>query len=319
MRIFISRLLLFCLLPLPLLFVAARLTDSGLKRSHSFLFAEWNDIYSGSINADAIILGSSRAWVQFSPRILDTALGINSYNLGMDGASFEVQYERLKIYLKHNKKPECIIQETSVNTTFSKAEELPHYQQFLPYLDDSDIWNMIRHHYPSVGYLDRYFPLYKYNNELQLIAESISCYRGHIPKGTKYKGYEGMNKNWDGSFYLFKRDHPLGLTVIVDTPTVKLFKEYLVFCKANGIKVILVDPPTFIQSKNYIRNYNEILTMITTIAKENNVPLINYDNDSINYHKSNFYNSQHLNRTGAEQFTKKLAIEIKDYIHPAAH
>ena len=74
MKRFVLRLLLFCLLPLPLLYALGKVVDSGLKRSRSLLFSEWNDIYDGKINADMLILGSSKAWVQFSPLILDTAL-----------------------------------------------------------------------------------------------------------------------------------------------------------------------------------------------------------------------------------------------------
>ena len=315
MKKFILRLLLFCLLPIPLLCVLGYIVDSGLKRSRSFLFAEWNDIYAGKINADLLILGSSRAWVQFSPRILDSALHVSSYNLGMDGASFEVQYERLKIYLKHNKKPRYIIQEASPGTTFSAPDELPHFQQFLPYLSDSDMWKLVKCHYPSVGILEKYFPLYKYNNEPQLIKEGIACYLGHIPKGDKYKGYQGMNKSWDASFHQFVKLHPHGIRFKADSSAISLFTEYLDYCKANNITVILVNPPGYIAARSFLLNYNETQELITGIALAGHVPFLNYEQDSIVYDRSLFYNSQHMNRTGSELFSRKLATQLKSVVH----
>ena len=237
----------------------------------------------------------------------------------MDGASFEVQYERLNIYLKHNKKPKYIIQEVSPGTTFSLAEELPHYQQFLPYIDDEDMWIMVKHHYPTTNFMDRYFPLYKYNNELQLVKEGVDCYSGKIQKSAKYKGYQGMNKSWDASFYQFKKNHPNGITFKADSAAVALFNTYLDFCKQNDIQVILVNPPSYFEARNYITNYIETQTLIAEISTKNKVPLINYENDSICYDRTLFYNTQHMNKTGAELFTQKLASDLRKDLMISKH
>ena len=254
MKKFILRILLFCLLPLPLLYVGAHLVDKGLKKSHYFYYAEWNDLFDGKINADLLVFGTSRAWVQFAPAILDSSLHLNSYNLGMDGAPFDIQYERFKIYLRHNKKPKYILQEVGYNATFIPPGGLPHFEQFLPYYDDTAIWRMVSHFslYP-VGVSEHYFPMYKYNNQFPLIKEGLFSYFGRGTKNTKYKGYEGRNWAWDSSFHTFKNLYPEGKIFELDRASIALFKEYLAFCRSNDIQVVMVFPPAFYQVLPYVK------------------------------------------------------------------
>ncbi|MES2701282.1 MAG: hypothetical protein V4649_01530 [Bacteroidota bacterium] len=311
MKKFILRLILFCLLPLPLLLWLSNAVDKGLRQSRHFYYSEWNDVFNGKANADMLVMGSSRAWVQISPRILDSALHLNSYNLGMDGSQFNMQYERFKIYLQHNKKPKYILQEVGYTSTLVWFNELPTPQQFLPYLHDSNIWYITQKSASPFTMLDRYFPLYKYNNELPLIREGLRCYFGKGVAGAKYKGYEGKVLPWDSSFHNFKQANPEGKVWPIDPQAVKFFREYLDFCKANGIKVIMIYPPAFIESLEYIKNKDEILAVYNKLSAEYGIPFYNYMYDSLNYSRSHFYNSLHLNKEGSEIFTRKLAEQLR--------
>ena len=314
MKKFTIRLLLFCLAPVPLLYLAQYVIDTGLQRSRHFFYSEWNDLFNGKINADMLICGSSRAWVQISPRILDSNLHINSYNLGMDGSPFSIQFARLKLYLKHNTKPKYIIQEVGYTSTLVKYNELPTPQQFLPYLSDPEIWKVTQGSNMPFSPVDRYFPLYKYNNELPLIKEGLLSYIGKGVKSTKYKGYEGRTMVWDSSFHYFKLSNPGGKVWPIHEGAVAEFRQYLELCKANDIKVIMVYPPAFIESLDFIVNKAEILDVYTKFAAEYHIPFLNHMYDSLNYSRANFYNSQHLNKAGSEVFTHELAEEIRQYV-----
>lgn len=46
------------------------------------------------------------------------------------------------------------------------------------------------------------------------------------------------------------------------------------------------------------------------IADHYGYPVLNYTYDSISYDTLNFYNASHLNRRGAELFSKKLADDL---------
>jgi hypothetical protein len=253
--------------------------------------------------------------VQISPQILDSTLHLNTYNLGMDGASLRLQYERFKIYLKYNKKPKYIIQEVGYTSTLVRSDVLQGPSQYLPYLSDPDVWNIVTHYQSSLSNLDRYFPLYKYNNEFVIAKEGIMSFMGKGVKAVKYKGYQGQDKRWDSSFHNFLMSNPEGSSWPVEPAAVTVFRQYLDFCKANDIKVIIVYPPAFIQSMDYVKNKEEILGVFNSLSAEYHIPFHNYMFDSLNYSRDNFYNSQHLNRQAAEIFSYKLAKDIEKDLH----
>ena len=311
MKKFILRLLLFCLAPLPLLYLFQYIVDSGLKKSRGFYYAEWNDLFDGKINADLLITGSSRAWVQVSPKILDSTLDLSSYNLGVDGANFKVQYARFRMYLLHNKKPKYVLQEVGYTSTLVRGDLLPASQQFLPYLSDSSIWQVVSTASDRLDLLDRYFPMYKYNNQLPEVKEGILSYFGKGAKTVKYKGYQGQEKQWDSSFHNFLMANPHGEIFPIDSNSVALFREFLIYCKANDIKVIMFYPPAFIQSLDYIKNKDEILNVYNNFSKEYNIPFYSYMFDSLDYSRNNFYNSLHLNKGASEIFSRELANRLK--------
>src|SRR5688500_16946576 len=101
--------------------VADYVVSQGLRKTRFNEFSEWNDIFSGSINTDIIITGSSRASVHIDPRIIDSAFQSKSYNLGMDGYGFHLQNCRLKTYLKYNQPPKIIIHSLGISAL--KKEE----------------------------------------------------------------------------------------------------------------------------------------------------------------------------------------------------
>ena len=44
-------------------------------------------MYQDSLNADVVVLGSSRAWTQYNPTILDSMLNTNVFINGIDGSA----------------------------------------------------------------------------------------------------------------------------------------------------------------------------------------------------------------------------------------
>ncbi|MFV0148791.1 hypothetical protein OBK08_12595 [Empedobacter falsenii] len=78
--------------------------------------------------------------------------------------------------------------------------------------------------------------------------------------------------------------------------------------------VILINSPEYIAQIESQINRNEVIKLYKSISEKYNIPFIDYSNDSMNYQKNLFYNSNHLNAKGADIFTKKLAEDIKPYI-----
>jgi hypothetical protein len=300
---FIRRLSLFLLIPLPFLYGLQYVVDSGLRKSNGAMFAEWNDIYSGRINTDTIVMGSSRAWVHYDPRILD------AYNLGIDGFPFPMQKARFDIYLKHNPKPKVVIQNMDA-FILAKRKDLYNHGQFLPYLYDPDVWKATDGHQGAFSWPQMYFPMFKYNNQFGLVWQGIWSFLGFTETPVKYRGYQGQDKVWDDSFEQFRQANPKGVIYEIDPYVEQQFREYLQFCRDNGIKVYLVFSPEYVGAQRLGLNRADVITRYRQLADETGAIFINYSDHHLSFDTKYFYNSQHLNKTGAELFSTDLANRI---------
>ena len=113
------------------IFISKNLLKSNFYAQKEY--STWNDLFNKKINSDVVIYGSSRAWVHLSPQIISDNLKVPSYNLGIDGHNFWLQYLRHKLLLKYNTKPKLIIHSLDV-FTLQKKKELYNSEQFLPYI-----------------------------------------------------------------------------------------------------------------------------------------------------------------------------------------
>lgn len=285
------------------------MTDEGLKAGRPGWFAEWNDITQGRANCNTLVMGSSRACVQVSPAILEQQLGGTAYNLGMDGYMFDLQKARYEIYRKYNKKPDTIIQILDAGT-FQKRDGLYRHEQFYPYYNEPILVDAIKD-YDGFSPFRYRLPMLKYLGEYETLEKGMAGFL-HLRelKTTREKGYLSQKIKWNGNFDKFKKDYPNGRVVEVDKEVRALFEAYLKDAKKEGIKVVLVYAPEYYEVNRYLKNKPEILAMYQEIAEEYDVPFYDYSQSYLSLDKKYMYDSQHLNRTGAELFTNEIAAQI---------
>lgn len=109
----------------------------------------------------------------------------------------------------------------------------------------------------------------------------------------------------------FLGDSTFEQSIILSKETVLRFKFYLDWCVKNNITMVLVSPPSYKESQVYIKNHDKILNLYKEYANNKTIYFLDYSNSYLCYDKKYFYNSQHLNKTGAELFSKDLSQKIK--------
>lgn len=315
MKDFIKNIVLFILILLVSSYILDGIITRGLKKSKLPFFNEWNLIYSGKINADLIINGSSKAHYHISPKILDSVLNLNSFNLAIDGHPYIMQNKKYDIYKRYNKLPKTIIQVVSYGTLSSK-DKLTNIKQFLPYLNDSIIQNTVSKYKFGFDKVDFYLPLLRYVKYLDLkdFYHSLLYFIDVKQKiiNPNYKGYYGEDKQWDNNnFEKFKQENINGMHVELNTDSVELFIQFLEECQTKNIDVILVYPPSFIEFHAFVNNRGDIINFYKSLAKRYSLKFIDYSNSYLNIDKKYFYNTGHLNKKGAEQFSLDLANDLK--------
>jgi len=183
----------------------------------------------------------------------------------------------------------------------------------LPYmLWNSDIKSAV-HNYSGYNVWDYEVPLVRYYGKRGAIKHVLRDLV--IPESNKPErvmGYQGQQLPWTSDF-----DDAVGkigkFSVVIDSATLTLFREYLTACKADKIPIIFVYSPEYIEGQNFVQNRQQIMQLYNDLSKEFQIPFFDYSNSSLSYQKQYFYNAEHLNKTGAERFTHQLIDSIKKY------
>jgi hypothetical protein len=69
--------------------------------------------------------------------------------------------------------------------------------------------------------------------------------------------------------------------------------------------------PEYIEGQIFTKNRGEVISLYTKYSHKYNIPFYDYSTDAISYQKKYFYNTNHLNKMGAELFTTKLIDTLK--------
>jgi hypothetical protein len=93
--------------------------------------------------------------------------------------------------------------------------------------------------------------------------------------------------------------------------TLFLFEKFIAECKKQNTKLIFVYAPEYIEGQIFTKNKDQVLSLYSNYSHKYNIPFYDYSNDAISYQKKYFYNTNHLNKTGAELFTTKLIDTLK--------
>lgn len=316
MRRFVIKSLLIFLTVILLMIIADYYISENLKESHSppGEIEVWNDIYNKKIDADIAIYGSSRAWKHISPKIIEDSLNLKVYNFGIDGHNFWLQYLRNKEYLKHNKHPNLIILAVDV-FSLAKRKDLYQLNQFLPYMLWNNNFKKFTSSYSGFDYEDYYIPFIRYYGQLKGLKLNSSKTNN---ESYRYKGYKGMEIKWstDLEKAKLKMNH---YAIDINSNSINLFEQFLLECKSDKIRVILVYTPEYIEGQKFVKNRQGIIDIFNDFSTKYNLLFLNYSNDEICKKKEYFYNALHLNKKGSELFTSKLSHDIKARTHNNAY
>lgn len=316
MKLFIKKLILFLLPILIISFPIDFFLSSKLKKDGKLAQGEypvWNSIFEGKVDSDIVIYGSSAAQVHIDPQIIEDILDVPTYNIGIQGHNFWLQYLRHRLFMKYNRAPRFIICEVDVYT-LEKRKNLYNLEQFLPYMLFNNSIRYYTKSYQGYSFFDYYIPLLRYLGWKKLIPRIVRNSIHQIdPPPIRIKGFQGVDKEWGDDFEKAKAQMAY-YEVKLDTASINLFEKFLIECKENQINIIFVLTPMYTEAQHFIKNTKEVISIFENFAFKYSIPFLDYYNDEICKNKEYFYNAGHLNRMGASLFTKKLAEDLKSFL-----
>ncbi len=286
------------------------LVQEGIRKSDYQDFAQWNEIYSGQINSDVIIMGSSRAWRQVDPQIIDEKLDCNSYNLGIDGYHIPMQLTKYEIYLESNRLPERMIYIVD-HFSFDKREDLFNKIQFAPYFNDTILTKRLKSY---EGYKWQHYntPYFQYSGSKEVALAGLTESLGLKDfKSNKFKGFRSKDQSWENDFDVERELNPEGKRAKVKAEVVNEFQLFLEEQKKLGVEVVVVYSPDYIGFQDYIINRDSVMQIYEGITQKLDIDFIDFSTHYLSQEKDYFYNPTHLNSKGAEIFTNELTSMIE--------
>lgn len=314
MKRFLFDILLFALLVLGIAIVGDLIVSYGLRQTTIRKYAVWNDIYQGNdLDNDLVFVGSSSCMVGFNPLIVDSILGISSYNLAINGhAWYPCQSLRYDTYVHYAKQPKYVVIVID-NSTFSIDDTPLEREQFFPYfwMDDSLI-SSIRS-CKEISFMERYCPMWRYIGYRDEIENGVlsTFGRKHFDDDNIYKGYVGYDYSWDRT----RLDNLTTIHLDVYPDIVNSFLLFIEQRKKAGQIVVLVNRPEYYEVLDHYTNRDEMAALYDSIAAVAGVEYLDYwDEPSIVRDSTYFYNTTHLNIIGSEFMSIKFAHDLDSLV-----
>lgn len=314
LRSWLGRAALFCAVALVLATGLDHLLKSGLRRIAVSDFGVWNAILAGQVHSDVLVIGASRALVQVDTELLEKTLGLRCFNLGLDGSRSDLQRGLLQTFLKYNPAPKVAIISLDISIMERTQEAFKRYQ-YTPYLHEETIYAMLAAFDGDV-WKRRYLPLYGFAGDPPLLSTAIKGLLGKEDPQWPIRrhGYEPVERAWDGSFAAFAKENPQGLNFPMEDGAFAALGEMATALEARGTRVLWLFTPEMVDIVPLQRNREAILQRLHAVANQHGGIFLDYSGLPMCRERRWFYNSQHLNRAGAEAFTALLAQDLQPLV-----
>lgn len=249
---------------------------------------------------DALIMGSSVVLNSVKPLVIEDSLKLTCFNAGANGQTIIYYRTMLNCILKRYT-PKIII--LGIRPTEFQDEKILRYNLLVPYY--------------HTGY-----------SEIDSVLESSSSYEHFFLKSNLYRyntiwfrillsNFIGENDMSEKGF--ISHDKPMSLPVLTESNPIKyvsdnkkcILQDIINTCKSNNIKLFIFTPPTYCKFTSVPMTINTL----QEICSKNDIPYFNdVNDDNFMMHVDWFYDTSHLNKYGAEIYSKILAGRIKHYL-----
>lgn len=302
MKVFIKYVLIIVIGTNTINLLLGKLVDKGLVSGTHTYFEEWNQIVSGDINAEVIILGSSRGKVSYDPEVFTKGLQLETFNLSFDAAPHNLQIDKFNTYLSYNKKPKILIQNIDL-AHFSTLKQIPFREQILPVSEVPEVREIIKKYEPEYDYWKSQGTM-KYAYDVRLFKRAFLYAVDNFdnPPSLDYNGFYPVEKPFQIDSYNLARieashiEKPNFIKEEGIATTLSFIKNQL---DAN-IQVVLVWLPESERRWRLTeRATHRVKNLVSEFCTENsNIAFIDLQKINLD-EKNHFYDTFHLNKKGS--------------------
>ncbi len=253
---------------------------------------------ANELKREIIILGPSRAIHHYDPTIFADSLGLSCYNCGEDGMGILLMYARYK-HICERQIPKLVIYEFLPEYDFEAGDDT-RYLKFLRPFPHDPINDSIMYSVSPSEKCKLMSKLYTYNSFFIDILSQRYSKATTTAHDYTYTALEG-EMNYEPDLDEEGIEDPKA-----DSLKLKYMEKLIEDCQQNGTRLIFVTSPM------YVGLWNTSFDWLSNMCEQNNIAYYNHYFDTAYYQKpALFKDSYHLNKKGAESFSRLLSHEIK--------
>ncbi len=266
--------------------LAMRATNGDSGRSNFITF---------KTNQDVLILGSSRAYHHYNPKIFSDSLGISCYNCGQDGNGSILNYARFQLICQRYH-PKVVIYDVIPDFDYLAVDDNHKYLGWLkPFYDEKGVADV----FEMVDETEKYkmmSQMYRYNSKfMQIITDNI-----HAMHDEALNGFDALEGEMDT---IQSRVRPEPIPIVYD------FKKMLLFSR---LPYVSKDTKfVYVVSPYWDGRDTAPWAFAKAYCQERGIPFLDYSNDpKYVHHDIYFKDGAHLNDRGADEFTRDVITEL---------
>lgn len=300
------------------------LKSIGPKYAESeYGYIKWNDYQKIEADSlDLLFIGSSHFLSGINPAIFDSITGSNSFNIAGVGLRPGSGYIALKeVLAKHTPKVVVfdIFHRTFIGSSFNhlynfgyanlEGEKLDFFQKEFSIQEQARVilpTYTYRSHFPGARIL--------FGIKKKMKNWKEETYKGYVPHKNTITA-EGLAQN-EFKNYVFKPE-------AIGEKNLEYLDKMVKLCQAKGIQMIWTTTPIPVTCLKDIRNKEAIDEYFTALAKQYDIPYINYNDyqarAALDLDDLTDYNDDdHLNVLGSQKMCQDLSKRLVPYLnHPS--
>jgi len=296
----IKKLILYSLLFLASLYAYRACLYIGIKKNKAGIYNKYNELFLNTNHYDALFMGSSRAEMHFHPGIFDSITKLNSYNIGISGASPKISLAILKTFCSQHGTPKFLIYNLDYFALKYDSNRLYSFPRYFPYLSNTVLQKELNN-------IDPRFTSFYYNpihslpySQIDYLSVSLHGWFNVPGKYDTlcYKGYQTAEINTP-----LKRKIPQPGYSYIHLKNRQYLDSIIQFSKTNHIQLLLVCSPIIDGGTKEVINKQQVINQIQNIAYLNKIEYWDYSNNNISKNHRLFVDNKHMNRNGASLFS----------------
>lgn len=275
----------------------------GLLKQNKGYYGKYKSCLMENNDYEVIFLGSSRVEMHYNTHLFDSLTQLHSFNLSMAGATPQMSYALLKIYLQQSKTPDLLFYDVDLNNLKTNKTSISDFNNFFPFLSNPVVRNEFNRVDPRMNHF-YYNPYYSLPfSGIENLSTSAHGWL-NIPNKTDAIYYKGYLRDTIHNILTYQK--VFNEFAYLSQNRRDYLDSIIQICKLSKIKLILISSPMFAGGQLDISNKKQISRQMEYFAKSRQVPYWDLSSLPFCNRRELFADHHHMNAKGAKVFCSYL-------------